>query len=178
MQLSLVVQSSSLLCPSFGYLCVCFPTREPSSGWIDRLVIGWKTRSYWIKKMVWLQKLRRASTRSSTRSVGTNKSSRSNTKRANSALGISKLDSFNGSTNSIPNQTAYNAYTGYDDHLCTQVYYYQNRSHIMSFSFANCRLLIPIFFFGCASIDDLLNFFKIYFYWFIDTDERTSYVGF
>uniref|UniRef100_A0A0P4YCD1 GPI-anchored adhesin protein PGA55 n=1 Tax=Daphnia magna TaxID=35525 RepID=A0A0P4YCD1_9CRUS len=77
--------------------------------------------------MVWLQKLRRASTRSSTRSVGTNKSSRSSTKRANSALGISKLDSFNGSTNSIPNQTAYNAYTGYDDHLCTQVYYYQNR---------------------------------------------------
>lgn len=107
--------------------------------------------------MVWLQKLRRSSTRSSTRSVGTNKSSRSNTKRANSALGISKIDSFNGSVTSIPNQSAYNAYTGYEDHLCTQVYYYQNRSRILSAALLLVSYSFP--FYGCFSINKLLSVF-------------------
>lgn len=80
--------------------------------------------------MVWLQKLRRASTRSS-RSVGANQSShRSSTKRPNSAQGISKPRSFDNGTISIPNQSAYSSYTGFDDHLCTQVYFYENRSPI------------------------------------------------
>jgi hypothetical protein len=43
---------------------------------------------------------------------------------------MSNTKSFNNGTISIPNKTVYNAYTGYDDHLCTQVYYYQNRSRI------------------------------------------------